>query len=148
MQTTPIEPQPQIVVRPIGIDAIKRIVRQGGGNLIHRIIRFCDQIAIGVPLGVLGQREVQRTVQQAEPQRRRHQNTAPAALLAAKMPQQRKNHDARHRHAEDGPEPRRLIQHAVDRIAVVILVGQDGEYRRRQRDKGRQRERPGQVPLR
>ena len=147
LQAAPVEPQPQIVVRTVGINAVKRIVRQRGGDVLDGIIGFGNQIAVHVPLGVLRQRQMQTAVQQAESQHGGGQNRAPPPLTAAKMPQQRKNHDTQHRHAEDSPEPRGLVQHAKDRVAVVVLARHNGKHHRRQRQEDRQPQRPRQTLL-
>ena len=134
-------------MRTVGVNAVKRIVRQRGGDVLDGIIGFGNQIAVHVPLGVLRQRQMQAAVQQAESQHGGGQNRAPPPLTAAKMPQQRKNHDTQHRHAEDSPEPRGLVQHAKDRVAVVVLARHNGEHHRRQRQEGRQPQRPWQTLL-
>ena len=64
------------------------------------------------------------------------------------MPEQPKKDDAQHRHAEQCPEPGRLLQHAKAEVSVTVLVGQHGKDRRRQRDEARQPEGAGQLALR
>ena len=125
-------------MRAVGIDPVEGIVRQGGLDRIGGVVCLGNKVAVHIPLGVFRQGEMQRAVHKAEAQHTGQQDPAPLPLAAAEMPEQPKKDDAQHRHAEQRPEPGRLLQHAKAEAAVTVLVGQHGKDRRRQRDEGRQ----------
>ena len=118
-----MEPQPQIVVRTVGIQPVKAVIGQSLLNFLHRIVGLRDQVAVVLPLGVLAQRKMHRAVHKAEAQNPRQQDAAPAALVAGKMPQKSKQNNAQQRHAPDAPEAGGFLGNTKDKIAVLVLVG-------------------------
>ena len=146
LQAAFIKPQAQIVVRAVGVDAVEGVVRQGRAHFLDRVVGLRDKVAVGIPLGVLGQREMHAAVNKAEREHRRQQHGRPALAVAEKVPQHAKKQQSQHRNAKDGPEAGRLVGNAEGGHAVIVGVGHQAERRRRERDGQRQPPGARQLP--
>ena len=146
LQTAFVKPQAQIVVGAVGIDAVERIVRQGFLDLLHRIIRFRDQVAVGIPLGVLGQRKVHAAIDKAEHQHGSQHYGRPTLAIPEEVPQHAEDHQSQHRYAQDGPEAGGFLGDAEGGHAVIIGIGHQAERRRRESNGQRQTPGAGQFP--
>ena len=143
LQAGAVEPQPQIVVRAVGVQPVKVVIGQSLLHFLHRIVGLRDQVTVVLPLGVLAQRKMHRAVHKAEPQNPRQQDTAPAALVAGKMPQKSKQNNTQQRHAPDAPEAGGFVGDAKDKIAVLVLVGHQRKGGGAERDQQNQPPRRG-----
>ena len=129
-----VEPQPQVIVRAVGVQAVKRVVRQRGGDIVHRVKGLGDEVAVGIPLGVFGQRKVHRAVYKGERQHGGQQAARPVRPGAPKPPQPPKQQHAQHADAENAPKARLEIDDAEAEVAIVVGIGHQRERRRAERD--------------